>query len=66
MSTLQEVETAISKFTLNDLIEFRNWYDNFDSQKWDNQFENDVKSGKLENLGKLALADFNNHKCKEL
>ena len=56
MSTLQEVETAISKFTLNDLIEFRNWYDNFDSQKWDNQFENDVKSGKLENLGKISIS----------
>lgn len=60
MAELLEIEKRISKLSNEELILFRNWFDEFDNQLWDKQFENDVLSGKLDILGASALNDFKN------
>jgi len=48
------------------LARFRAWFDEFDAQDWDRQFETDVSSGKLDQIGDSAIADFRAGKHREL
>jgi hypothetical protein len=66
MFTIQEIEIAVSKLPSEELNRFREWFERFDNEIWDRQFENDVKSGKLDKLANQAISDFLAGKCKEL
>lgn len=66
MNTVQEIEKAIARLPENDLTALREWFDEFEAKMWDNQFEEDVKSGKLEKLANQAIDDFRAGECKEL
>jgi hypothetical protein len=52
MSNLQEIETAISKLSTDELATFRAWFAEFDAEIWDRQFEEDVAAGRLDGLAK--------------
>lgn len=66
MENVQTIEKAVSRLSKADLKSFRNWYERFDQKVWDNQFEEDAKSGVLDALADQALADFKAGKCKEI
>ncbi len=66
MEAVKEIEEAIARLPKNELAVLREWFDKFDAQKWDKQFENDVQSGRLDDLANKAIADFHAGKCKEL
>ena len=58
MQAVQEIESAVSQLSRDDFVRFRGWFDEFDARIWDEQFENDVKSGKLDHFANQAIADF--------
>lgn len=64
--TIQEIERAISELNPRELARFRQWFEEFDAQAWDEQFEHDAKSGKLDKFADRAIADFRAGKAKEL
>ena len=66
MTTVQEIEKAVSHLPKPDLDKFRSWFDKFDADAWDKQFEEDALSGKLDQLANRALEDFANKRCVEL
>lgn len=66
MSSLQLIEEEIQNLQEKDFIVLREWFQNFDSKKWDNQIENDVKNGKLDALANSAINDFKNSRYKEI
>lgn len=66
MENVQTIEKAVSRLSKSDLKSFRNWYERFDQKVWDNQFEEDAKSGKLDALADQAVNDFKAGKCKEI
>lgn len=66
MTTVHEIEKAVSELPSNELEQFRKWFDEFDAKVWDKQFENDVRSGKLDQIADNAIADFDEGKFKEL
>jgi hypothetical protein len=66
MNTIHEVEKAIQHFSQKELINFRAWFDEYEAKNWDDQFESDVKAGKLDKFADQALADFMSDKCKKL
>ena len=66
MTTVHEIEKAVSELPSNELEQFRKWFDKFDAKAWDKQFENDVRSGKLDQIAENAIADFDKGKFKEL
>lgn len=66
MTTVQEIEKAISQLPDDDLFSLKNWFDEFEAKKWDGQIEKDALSGKLDRLANEAIADFRAGKCKEL
>ncbi len=66
MQSVQEIEAAVTKLSKSDLINFRDWFTNFDQAEWDRQFEDDAMSGKLDTLAEQAISDFEDGKCKEI
>ncbi|MCC7161410.1 MAG: hypothetical protein IT331_02870 [Anaerolineae bacterium] len=66
MSTIREIELAVTQLSAQDLARFRQWFDEYDAQEWDEQFERDAKSGKLDDMAEKAIADFRAGKFKEI
>ena len=66
MSTLGEIETAVSRLSLSELARFRCWFTEFDAQRWDEQFEEDVRAGSLDSLADQALEHLRSGRCKPL
>lgn len=57
MSTVKEIETAVSKLSRAELSAFRSWFAGFDAEAWDQQLEQDVHAGRLDKLADEALGD---------
>ena len=55
MSTVKEIESAVTKLTPEELRLFRSWLQEFDAAAWDRQFADDVRSGRLDALADEAL-----------
>jgi hypothetical protein len=63
MSTLQEIEAAVSQLKAEELAAFREWFAEFDARAWDLQFEQDVSTGRLDKLAEEALEDLREGRC---
>jgi hypothetical protein len=48
MSSVQEIESAISKLPRNDLTELESWFAEFTADAWDRQIADDARSGRLD------------------
>jgi hypothetical protein len=57
MSTVQEIEAAVSRLSPDQLAAFRAWFTRFDVEAWDRQFEEDAAAGRLDALADEALRD---------
>jgi hypothetical protein len=66
MSTVQEIEKAVSQLSGPDLATFRAWFAEFDAEAWDRQFEEDVAAGRLDRLAQEALRDLQEGRCTNL
>ena len=66
MQSVFELQSAVSRLSPEDLVRFREWFDEFEAASWDLQFEEDARSGKLDRLADQAIADFRAGECKEL
>ena len=64
--SIHEIEQAIAELSPNELARFREWFEEFDAQVWDEQFERDAKSGKLDKFADKAKSDFRAGKTKEV
>jgi hypothetical protein len=66
MSTVQEIESAVTKLSPQELSAFRDWFSEFDAAAWDQRFEKDVAAGHLNALADEALQDLREGRCREL
>jgi hypothetical protein len=66
MSSVHEIETAITKLSRQELLAFRNWFSEFDAAMWDKQFEEDVAAGHLDALADDAIRDLREGRCRDL
>jgi hypothetical protein len=66
MSTLEQIEAAILTLPSDELRRLRQWFADMDYQRWDEQLEQDVADGKLDDLAAEAIAEFNAGKCREI
>lgn len=66
VTPVSEIERAVSRLSAEDLTRFRKWFEQFDAQKWDRQFEADVKAGRLDRIAEQALADYDAGNAQEL
>jgi len=66
MTNLQEIERAVSQLSQEELAAFRVWFAEFDAKIWNQQFEKDVASGRLNGLAKQALQHLQEGRCTDL
>jgi hypothetical protein len=65
MST-EELESAVSTLPPGELSRFRAWFEQFDADSWDEQWEEDAKSGRLDKIAEKAIEQFHRGRCIEL
>ncbi|CAN5793343.1 hypothetical protein BH23GEM3_BH23GEM3_14550 [soil metagenome] len=58
MSNVEEIERAVSSLSREELFEFRSWFLEFDAEGWDQQLEEDVAAGRLDELAEEAHAEY--------
>ena len=63
---IKEIESAIAQLPPSDLAELAKWFEEFQARVWDEQLEQDVKSGRLDALIKQAEQDFEHGQCDPL
>jgi hypothetical protein len=66
MSTVREIESAVSNLSRQELWAFRDWFTEFDAAAWDQQFEDDVAAGRLDALADEAIRDSRDGRCRDL
>jgi hypothetical protein len=66
MSSVKEIESAVSKLSREDLSTFRAWFSEFDAEAWDRQFEQDAAAGRLDTLADEALRDLREGRSTDL
>ena len=55
MGKIEALERQVQALSSEELAAFRRWFAEFDAEIWDQQFEADVKAGKLDALAEKAL-----------
>jgi hypothetical protein len=66
MTTVEDIEKAVSKLASDELARFRAWFEEFEASRFDRQIERDARENKLDRLADAALADFRAGRAKEL
>jgi hypothetical protein len=66
MTTLEEIEKAVSDLHVDQLAEFRAWFEEYETAPFDRKIERDATSGRLDRLAEQALADFGAGRAREL
>lgn len=57
MTTIHEIEQAVSSLAPDELVRFREWFLEFDAAAWDRQFEQDVAAGRLDGIADEVLSE---------
>jgi uncharacterized protein YfaT (DUF1175 family) len=65
MTTIHEIQTAVSALSPEDIAVFRAWFVEFDANVWDREFEQDVAAGRLDALAEEALRDLREGRCTD-
>ena len=65
MTRIQKLEQEVRKLAPSELEAFRKWFQDYDSDQWDSQIEEDALTGKLDRLAQKALADHKAGKTSE-
>jgi len=66
MNTVKDIQKAVSNLPKADLRRFREWFEEFDARLWDEQIEQDIRSGKLDELADEAIERFRSGKRTKL
>jgi hypothetical protein len=66
VSTIKDIETAVKQLSRDELSAFRTWFFEFDAEAWDRQFEQDVRTGRLDRLADEALRELQEGRCTDL
>jgi len=64
--SVKEIQQVIAALSPEDLARFRRWFEEFDAQRWDEEFEQDIHSGRLDRLAEEALRAYRAGDVREL
>jgi hypothetical protein len=65
MGSVKEIEEAVLRLSVAELVAFREWFAEFDAQVWDRQIEDDIAAGRLSAMADEALEDLRSGRCTE-
>ena len=66
MSTVEEIESAVSQLAPTDYAKFRQWLSHYHNRMWDKEMEQDAQAGRPNEMAKEALDDLKNEHCTDL
>ena len=66
MTTLEEIEKAVSDLPIEQLAKFRAWFEEYEAARFDRKIERDAATGRLDRLAEQALADFRAGRARKL
>jgi hypothetical protein len=66
MTTLEDIEKAVTELPADQLAKFRAWFEEYEATRFDQRIERDARAGKLDQLAEQALADFRAGRAREL
>ena len=66
MGKIETLEKEIESLTPEEMVEFRTWFMEYDSEVWDRKIEDDIAVGKLDDLADEALISHKQGKSNEL
>jgi hypothetical protein len=66
MTTVEDIEKAVSKLAPADLVRFQDWFEQFSADRFDERIERDVKAGKLDRLADRAAENLRKGLAREL
>ncbi len=66
MSTVEDIEKAVTELSAGELSRFRAWFEEFEAARFDRRIETDAKRGKLDALADQAIVDFREGRAREL
>ena len=58
--------SGVSSLSRDELAEFREWHEEFDAEVWDREFEEDVKTGRMDAFVEREIADSHAGRYTEL
>ena len=64
--SLDELETAVANLPGAELAAFARWFEEYLADAWDRRIEADIRTGRLDDAGRRADADFEAGQCKPL
>ncbi|MFL5092365.1 MAG: hypothetical protein ACJ8D7_18545 [Xanthobacteraceae bacterium] len=65
MSTVEDIERAVSRLTPDELARFRVWFETFEANRFDEKIERDARAGKLDQVAEEALDDYRKGRARE-
>jgi hypothetical protein len=66
MQKLTELEDSISKLSDAEYLEFRQWFWEYENERWDAEIKKDVAAKKLDAFAEQAVRDFKQGKYRPL
>ena len=64
--SLQELEDNVTRLSETELVTFSKWFDEFMAEQWDRRFEEDIRAGRLDAVGRQADEHFEAGRCTPL
>jgi hypothetical protein len=61
-----ELEHSVAQLPEGDFAKFRNWFWEYENEKWDARIEKEITENKLEEMAEKAIADFKSGKLKSV
>ena len=66
MTTLEEIEKAVSDLPTDELAKFRAWFEEYEAARFDRTIERDTAACRLDRLAEQALSDFRAGHAREV
>lgn len=66
MTKVEQIESDVQKLSREELDAFRQWFEEYEAQAWDEKIKADMLAGKLDRLAEEALADHQAGRSTEL
>jgi len=64
--TIEDLENAVTQLPPDQFAQFRDWFERFDANRFDQKIERDLQAGKLDRLGDQAIEDFRKGRAREI
>ena len=64
--SIQEIESAVTRLSADELARFSQWFEEFVADEWDRQIEADILAGRFDAAGKRADDHYKAGRCTPL